>query len=1208
MSVRRLLSVFRLDALHNSRRALFWIWLIIIVLLVWGLSTGSVRIQSGNSAVGGEKATITSEFANAQFLAVLTALVYGFFGAVAAGMTVIHDEECRMGELLHATSLRPSEYIWGKYLAVLLSVGGILVLHLLTAIICNHLLPAGTAREFRGAFVLGNYIRPAILFTVPTVIFVTGVAFAIGEWTRRPILVYFLPVAILMSCSFFLWRWSPSWLDPKIDKALMVLDPAAFRWLNETWLKVDRGVRFYNTQSIPLDGIFWANRILFLILGLGAVGASQAHFTASLRGASKRAARAWIAARGAKPEAIDELVPAGVGSALDAESGMTTQRPLADLGMKSGRPGLFAGIWTVARVELAELLSSPGLYLFVPLLVLEAIGPNIVAVGAFDTPILWTSGTLADRSLDPLGILLCLLLMFYTGESFLRDRNTRLAAISSAMPVRTGSLLLGKAVANSMVGVVVLLIQFVTTVALLIYQRKVGIELKPFVLLWGLLLVPTLLLWSTFVMSVIAITGNRYVTYGISIAALAFTGYRQFIGQINWVGNWLLLGAVRWSDMSVLEMDRTAYVLNRVLAVSVAVFFAALTTRFFRRREADAVRFMHRLRPIPLSLTVLRLSPFALVPIVTGAVLWAKVDNGFQGENTKYLAKNYWRKNLATYRDWPLPELLNVDINVDLEPAQRSLKVNGLYEVINRHDKPIRQIPVSGGLHWKSIEWTLNKEAYSPENRENLYLFNLKSPLPPGGRAFLGFRFEGNFPMGISKTGGGTNEFVMPSGVVLTSFGTSFAPMLGYQESVGVDQENKYESKEYPDDYYKGQTDSFVGNRSPFTTRVKITGPADFRLNSVGSIASDEVSDGRRTTVWESDKPVNFFNVVAGRWAERKGNGTAVYYHPRHAYNVDEMVETLDAARRYYSEWFYPFPWRELKLSEFPSLADYAQGFPTDITFSESIGFLTKSDPRANTAFLVTAHESAHQWWGNILAPGKGPGGNLLSEGTSHFSTILLFEQVKGERARIEFCKRIEDSYAKSRRADSERPLVKIDGSRDGDTTVTYDKTGMVLWMMMQEMGREPMLKGIRAFFQAYHDNPDHPVLQDFLEAMRPYAKEPVAFDAFTRRWFFEVVLPEYRLGGVTRAKDGKGWKVSGTIENAGTALARVEVAAVKGTRFKEDGTKDADYRDARTTVELGARETREFTIRCDFEPDSVVVDPDVKVLQLQRKAAVTKF
>ena len=40
-----------------------------------------------------------------------------------------------------------------------------------------------------------------------------------------------------------------------------------------------------------------------------------------------------------------------------------------------------------------------------------------------------------------------------------------------------------------------------------------------------------------------------------------------------------------------------------------------------------------------------------------------------------------------------------------------------------------------------------------------------------------------------------------------------------------------------------------------------------------------------------------------------------------------------------------------------------------------------------------------------ILTPGEGPGGNLLSEGAAHFSTLLLFEQLKGPKARIAFAK-----------------------------------------------------------------------------------------------------------------------------------------------------------------------------------------------------------
>jgi ABC-type transport system involved in multi-copper enzyme maturation permease subunit len=1196
MNLRRIWTIARADLAHNARRVLFWIWVAILFLFAWALSSGSARIQSGDSSVGGTKAHITSEFAVAQQMTVLAPLVYGFFVAVVAGMVVIQDDDCKIGELLHATPLRPGEYVWGKFLAALVSCLAVLLLHVGAMAFCNHVLPAGDAVEYRGAFHALNYLKPAAWFAVPTIVFMAGFAFMVGDRTRRPILVFFLPVAVLLTCIFFLWEWAPSWLDPRIDRALMLIDPAGFRWLNETWLKVDRGAGFYNTATVPLDGLIVANRLIVVALGLAAVAYSQVRFGASLRGASKSAKTALKAIR-AEPMEDPAIAVA-----------KKAQPPLTALGMRTRRPRLLAGAWDVARVELIELRSSPGLYLFVPLLILEALGPNLLAVGAFDTPLLVTSGTFAVRAINPLSILMCLLLLFYTVESMLREQRTELASISSATPVRTGSLLLGKVLANALVAVAVLLAEFLAGVILLVIQGKVALELRPFFLAWGLLLVPSVILWTTFVMAVLAISRNRYTTYAVGLGTLCLTGYGQFTGKNNWVGNWPLWNAVQWSDISILELDRPALWMSRLLALALALFFTVLTVRFYGRREADAVRTIHRLRPASLSISILKLLPLALPAFVCGSVLWGMVDRGYQGESTKRTLKDYWRKNLATYNDWPLPDLTAVALEVDLKPARSRLRVAGSFDLVNHREKPLAQIPLTGGPHWEKVEWTLDGARFKPEDRKGLYVFTPAEPLRPGKSVRIGFGFEGTFPRGISKNGRGTGEFVLPSGVVLTSFQPNFAPVIGFMESVGIDDDNKYESKEYPDDYYKGQTDSAFGSRHPFKSRVRITGPAEFQYNSVGLKTRDEVAGGLRTTVWESDSPVNFLNIVAGRWEVRRGAGTAVYYHSGHGYNIGEMVEALDAARRHYSEWFSPYPWAELKLSEFPALASYAQGFPTDITFSESIGFLTKSDPKANAAFMVTAHESAHQWWGNMIAPGKGPGGNLLSEGTSHFSTLLLFERVKGLHARIEYAKKIEDSYAKGRRADSERPLVKIDGSRDGDTAVTYDKAGMVFWMLLNHMGRENALRGIRVFFDTYRNNPDHPVLQDFLAVMRPFAADAAAFDAFTKQWFFTVVVPEYRLSAVSRASRGGRWSASARVENVGTGTMPVEVAAVKGERFKADGSSDPSYREARRTVILGAHESKPVTIECDFEPERLVVDPDVKVLQLRRKAAVGKF
>ncbi len=57
-----------------------------------------------------------------------------------------------------------------------------------------------------------------------------------------------------------------------------------------------------------------------------------------------------------------------------------------------------------------------------------------------------------------------------------------------------------------------------------------------------------------------------------------------------------------------------------------------------------------------------------------------------------------------------------------------------------------------------------------------------------------------------------------------------------------------------------------------------------------------------------------------------------------------------------------------------------------------------------------------------------------------------------------------------------------------------------------------------------------------------------------------------------------------------------------------QDGKSLPEYRDARQQLTLGAGEEKEATITCAFEPDRVLVDPDVRVLQLKRNKAVRRF
>ncbi|HEX9941513.1 MAG TPA: M1 family aminopeptidase, partial [Thermoanaerobaculia bacterium] len=1021
--------------------------------------------------------------------------------------------------------------------------------------------------------------------------------FAIGRWTGRPILVFLFPVVVFLLCQSFLWGTYPPRISEAFSDVLRYVDPSGFRWLKESWLFTDRGIAFYNTRPVAFDAPFLLSRAGFALLGLLFVDLSRRHFTGRLR-------------RPARVRRAEE--PAGHAGVVEET------RPLSSLAMSSRPPGFLSGSLAVARFELQELRSQPGLYIFIPfILAFLYILYRDARSPAFLSSLLWTPGVAAMYAATFLTMALGLLFLFYTVESLEREAATGTAPVFYATPVPTGSVVAGKVLANLAVLGVALLGALLVAALVILGQGKVSLTLGPFLIVWGLLLTPTLIVWITFVAAVHSLTRSRYTTYALGIAVAVLTGFLLLRGHMSWAGNWVFLGAtsmgyaIPWTDMGPFGLDRAAVVLNRLFVLALSALFAWIAVRFLNRRDRD--RLHPVLRPAERRRALLTGAALALPPLVLGFTLQGLVNQGFQGAGVRKEHKEYWRKNLATWSGQPLPYVTRVEMDLDFEPAARSVRVRGVYDLQNQKDKPLYWFPVTGGMHWQDLAWTLDGRPWQPEDRSRLYVFRPAKPLVPGASVRLGFSYRATVLPGISRNGGNLalGEFILPAGILLTGRNPGFVPKLGFDPKIGIDEDNRTEPRIYPPRFYEGVTDAEL-DRSAFVQRLRITAPAEYTVSSTGILESETVKDGRRTAVWVSDYPVRVFNVAAGRGlAVKRGPGTAVYYHPVHPWNVDRLLAALNGARRYYAEWYGPYPWRELRLNEFPAYAEYGRGNATNIFFSEGVGFLFQPTPENDTAFTIAAHESAHQWWGHIMQPGEGPGGIVLAEGAANFATLMLLEQMRGPQARQFYARQMEAWYGENRQPSDEKPLaetLELEGRR-GDVTVIYDKGAWALWMLYKQMGQDAFLAGVKRFFQIYHGNPDHPVIEDFVAVMRPYAPDPKAFDDLVRQWFFELVVPEYRIEEKRKQPVGGGqWEVAVKVENAGTGRIPVEVAATRGERFDDKGRTSPEYRDARTTVVLGAGESKVVRIRCPFEPQRVVVDPDANVLQLQRRAAAARL
>ena len=1197
MSFTRTFEVFRQEFTHNLRRPLFWVQMLLLGFMVFMLSTGKAQMSSGDARVGGHKAWLTSEFAITQTLIMLISIIYVFFVSVAAGMSVIRDDEQKVGELLHSTPLKSAEYVWGKYLAVLASFTGMLLLQVGFSMLCNHVLPHGTNAEYIGPFSAANYLRPLLVFALPTLVLFTGACFAIGGLSRLPMLVFAFPIGVLLVDAFFLWEWSPSWLPLGVNRALQFIDPTGLRWLKETWLLVDRGVDFYNHARVGLDALVVTQRVLVIALGFGSVAYFERRFASQLRGArvNERQRKAALAAKAVAADPDERPVPSA---------------PLATLGMRAVPAGLVATIAEVMRTELYQLVRAPGLYLFVPLILIETL-LNEYGVGAFDTPLLNTAGSLASGMMNTLTLLVCMVILFYTTESLQRERGSGFGAIYYATPIRTAAMLAGKALANAVLGLAIVLACFLGCVILLAVQGKAPIDPLPFVVLWGLLLVPTFLVWTAFTAAVYAATSNRYATYAIGLGAMILSGWFQMRGRMNWVTNWDLWSATRWTDIATFQYEGSALALNRVMVLGLAVFLTALTVRLFERRERDATNTLLRLRPGALAGAFVSLSPFLAVPLVAGAMLGWQVQDGYEGPAAKKATLDYWRKNIQTWKDAPVPALAGVDLDVRFDPPRHAFTMQGSYVVENLTDRPIVRFPVTINPRWKKLAWKTDGKPASTVSRAGLVIVNPPLPLPPGGRMRLEFAYEGRQPDGISKNGGYGMEFITPSSIVLTGFsGVTFVPAVGFFPDEAVEEgKNNSDPREWPEDWWKAENKAAIPSATRwYDVHMRVDVPADLQVNATGERVSETVKDGRRVTEWRTDHPVRIFNLIAGRWNVKQREGVAVYYDARHPYNVDEMLDALEGARRWYGEWFAPYPWKTLRLSEFAGWPTYAQAPAGNISFSENIGFLTRSKPDANAAFWIAAHESAHMWWPNMAMVGDGPGSNVLSEGMAHFSTLLLTGKARGERQRQAFARQMEDRYGNMRRPDSERPLTKLDGQLPGDSRIWYDKGGWALWMLHRFMGEERGLAAIREYMATYRDSRDPAALEDYLAIQRRHAADTTAFDAFAKQWFFTVVVPHYLIEDARLVRDGKGWKTTATVRNVGTGTMTFDVAAVKGEQWPDPAKKQQPRLDVRAPLTLAAGQRAGVTLRCDFQPDKLVLDPDVTVLMLERQKAEVRL
>lgn len=382
------------------------------------------------------------------------------------------------------------------------------------------------------------------------------------------------------------------------------------------------------------------------------------------------------------------------------------------------------------------------------------------------------------------------------------------------------------------------------------------------------------------------------------------------------------------------------------------------------------------------------------------------------------------------------------------------------------------------------------------------------------------------------------------------------------------------------------------------TINFTVTAPARDLVVANGQLkATSNNPDTTRTWTYTEARPIPPYCMViaVGEFAqsEPKPNTTPrlSYYVPQT--DKDSAVRGFSSAPlalQYFSERVAPFPYEKLALivgaTRFGGMENSSA-----IVFSSGL-FSTPLDsqplsPRFNLRrglVEVTAHEIAHQWFGDAVSI-KRWSDLWLSEGFADYFAGLFIERFEGKAAFRDYMQRAAQkylNYESGRRApiyDTEtEELMKLLNPN------SYEKGAWVLHMLRGTLGDDKFFKGIRAFYLKYeHKTAGTEDLRAALErASGANLKE------FFARWVYGSGHPRYEASWSWQSvRNGRGMltihlKQTQTDEPFLTPLP-VEIVTMKGAQ--------------RITLRPVNRET---TLRLPLadRPTAVRVDPDETILK----------